>query len=303
MNKRCRPYVDIQMQIQLIRSIFSLSMFLAAAGTGIQCHQIREAAPVELPAMVETMRKVSPEPMATPDPLVARAAKDPLGFLNDCRREYDQGSIRDYTCTFSTQELVNGKITKIQQSRVDFREKPFSVHMQWFQNPPAAKRALFVEGAWNDDQGQPLAWFKPSGSILSLIVPKIQQPIHGKAARATARRSIDQFGFSQTLDLIIEYSERGRDDGVLQLTYRGEGVIDGRPTLVFERRLPYTGEEYPYPDALLRFHVDREWLVPVACFSFADDEEKQLLGSYVITDVKLNVGLGDDDFDVEKIGF
>jgi len=235
--------------------------------------------------------------------LVGLAQSDPLRFLHDCREQYVGRGVRDYACTFITEQRVNGSLSPVQEARVRFREEPFSVDMVFTQNATEAQRALFVENAWKDEQGRALAWFKPAGAVIKLFVPKIKQPVDGPRAKAASRRALNEFGFRRTLDVIIKYTERGRENGELQLEFVGEGAIDGRPTYVFERRLPFTGREEPYPDALLRYHIDQEWLVPTGCFSFADSAGTDLLGSYLLTDVEFNVGLSDDDFDPQKIGF
>ena len=134
-----------------------------------------------------------------------------------------------------------------------------------------------------------------------LFVSHIKQPIHGHRAKAASRRSLDQFGFRRTLELILRYVRRGQQDGTMRLEYVGHGEIGGRPTYVFERRFPFTGDEEPYPDALLRYHIDQEWLVPTGCFSYADDKGTKLLGSYVLTDVEFNVGLEEQHFDPDRI--
>lgn len=228
------------------------------------------------------------------------ARTDPIGFLRLCRARY---RFRDYTCTFVKQELMGKRVTKAQEIAVRFREEPFSVDMQWVKNADQASRALYVENAWKDRRGRELAWFKPAGALIRLIVPRIKQPILGSRAKAASRRSLDQFGFSRTLDLIIKYVEKGRRNDVLELRYVGVGDIKGRSTYVFERFLPYDGREAHYPDNLLRYHIDQEWLIPSACYSYSDREGKKLLGSYVMTDVTFDVGLGDDDFDPSKNDF
>ena len=228
------------------------------------------------------------------------ARNDPIGFLRLCRKRYH---FRDYTCTFVKQELIRNRLTKPQEIAVRFREEPFSVDMVWIKNADHAERALYVENAWKDGKGRELAWFKPAGALIKLIVPKIKQPIFGRRAKAASRRSLDQFGFSRTLDLIIKYVEKGRRNSELELRYAGESSIEGRPTYLFERFLPYDGREEHYPDNLLRYHIDQEWLIPSACFSYADREGKKLLGSYVMTNVTFDVGFDDDDFDPDKIDF
>jgi len=227
------------------------------------------------------------------------ARRDPLGFLKECRDHYNT-TIRDYRCTFVKQERIGDRLTPEEWTDVRFRENPYSVDMKWVRNPGLAARALYVQGKWKNGDEE-LAWVRPSGALVSWM--KLQQPINGALAKKSARRTIDQFGFRNSLDLIIHFSEKAKQAGSLELDYVGRGQVEGRPTFVFDRRLPYTGEDEPYPDRLLRIHIDREWLVPTCCLSYADDDANELLGKYVLKDVDMNPGYGDSDFDPDTIGF
>ncbi len=304
------------MPTRIRRGVQSGAGLLLLAVIGVQCQQSAESlAPRrsmagEASYHAAAVAGVASTPVSTtlasvaPDvSLDALARTDPLAFVRRCRDEYVRRGIRDYTCRFVKQESVADRLGQVEEVSVRFREQPFSVDMQWIKNASSAKRALYVKDAWVDDHGRQLAWFKPKGALLQLFVPKIKQPITGRRAKKAARRSLDQFGFRSTLDLIIKYTERARQNDELILRYVGEGVIEGRATWVFERQLPYTGREEPYPDALLIYHIDQQWLVPTACYSYADPAGLELLGSYVITDVRFDVGLGDDDFDPDKLDF
>lgn len=230
------------------------------------------------------------------------ARTDPVGFAEYCLQQCRQ-NIRDYKCTFIKHEQINHTLLDPQTVEVRFRARPFSVDMQFVKNVRSCSRALYVAGKWRDSDNQDLAWAKPGGAILRALVPRIKQPIHGPRAYKESRRTIDQFGFENTLELIVKYARIAESEGVLDLRYKGHGEIDGRPTYVFERRLPYTGEDKPYPDRILVYHIDQQYLVPTACYSYADDNSTDLLGSYVYRDVQFNVGYQDDDFDPDLIDF
>ncbi len=234
--------------------------------------------------------------------LEAWASHDPLGFLEYCREHY-QSTVQDYACTFVKRECLRGKVRDQQTAVVRFREEPFSVDMTFVENIGECKRALYVEDMWVDDDGNELAWAEPGGAIVRVFISKIQQPIHGPRAKKASRRTIDQFGFGRTLDLVLQYSRKAQQEGVLCLKYVGTGQVDGRPTYVLERMLPYNGSEEPYPDRVLVLHIDQEHLLPTACYSYADEKREVLLGSYVFRDVHLNNGYEDKDFDPEYIGF
>lgn len=274
---------------------------LVAGAVCVQCHQL--AAPAGSPADTIRVERVYAAAVVTgvTDEHEQLASLDPLAFLYRCREHYRR-NYRDYTCTFVKQERIGSRVTPEQVIHVAYREEPFSVNMDWIHNAEEAQEVSYVAGRWPDKNGQDQAWCKPAGAIAKLFISKILQPIHGKRADKASRRTIDQFGFASTLDLIIKYSERSREKGVLDLRYVGRGSTNDRSTYVFERRLPYTGEEEPYPDALLVFHIDTEWLVPTACFSYADKDGEELLGKYVLTDATFNVGLTDTDFGPQTLG-
>ncbi|MBN1343511.1 MAG: DUF1571 domain-containing protein [Phycisphaerae bacterium] len=231
------------------------------------------------------------------DSIDRMAREDPIKLLQEAKRRYGQ-EVVDYTCSFRKQELLDGKITEIQGAKVKFRDKNHSVFMHWVENPGKARRVIYVEGKWNKD-GKPAALCQPEGAIARALLPKIEMAIHGPEAKAASRRSIDQFGFANGLNLILKYSLIAQERGELKLTFVGEGAVDGRASYVFERVLPYTGEGGEYPDRVLVYHLDKETLLPLSCASYADDDKKELLGKYVYSDVQLNVGLSEADFEGE----
>lgn len=230
------------------------------------------------------------------------AQRDALGFLKFCLEKY-KTDIRDYRCTFTKLERILGELKPEQIADVRFRDQPFSVDMTFTKNIADCKRALYVADKWLDDEGNQQAWAKPGGAIVRLLISKILQPIHGSRAKKASRRTIDQFGFGKSFELIIFYCEKAEADDAFSLSYVGQGSIGGRPTYKFERILPYDGDESNYPDHLLVFHIDQETLLPTACYAYSDSAGEQLLGSYIYTDVVLNPGYVADDFDPDIINF
>lgn len=241
------------------------------------------------------------QPEALGDPYRVMAQSDPLGLLRTALDRYER-SVHDYVCTFTKQELVGAQLTTEQVMRVEFREAPFSVDMLWVENADKAKRALYIEGKWTGKNGQRLAVVEPAGAIARLFVDSVKLPIDGAEAQKTARRRIDQFGFRNSLQLIIKFSEMAAERGELKLTYMGEGVVAERPTYVIERRLPYTGDDGLYPDRVLEVHLDQENLLPTCCVAYADEAKTKLLGRYLLTNTQFNVGLTDTDFSEEASG-
>jgi hypothetical protein len=230
------------------------------------------------------------------------ARTDPLGLLQLALQRY-QNSISDYTCVFTKQERIGGVLGKEQQIQVRFREMPFSVFMEWIRNPGDARRVLYVKGLWQNERGDPLAKIEPEGVIARLLVKSVMLPINGPSARAASRRTIDLFGFANAMRLIIDYTQTAIKTDKGGMVYAGEGQVEGRRTWILKRTLAYSGDGGPWPDRILIVHIDSEWLLPVACYTFADDARQIVLARYVFSNVQLNKGLGDADFDAQANGF
>jgi hypothetical protein len=224
------------------------------------------------------------------------ARRDPRGLLRlsgeRCQRE-----IGDFRCLFVKQERINGKLKEVEEIDACYRAAPLSVLMTWRRGADQAKRALFIDGPeFVDSHGQRLARVEPAGTLIRLVVSDVMVPIHDARAREASRRAIDEFGFRSTFEILERVNDLAAARNQLDFRYEGEGAVDGRATVILVRRLPYTGPGGPYPDAKLVLHLDQEWLLPTAVYSYTDPEGHELLGSYVFTQVQLNPGLNEDDF-------
>jgi hypothetical protein len=224
------------------------------------------------------------------------ARRDPRGLLR-LARERCQRETGDFSCLFVKQERINGTLKPVEEIDARYRADPLSVFMTWRRGADQAKRALFIDRQeFVDHQGQRLARVEPAGVLLRLFVSDVMVPIHDARARAVSRRAIDEFGFRSTFEILERVNELAAARNELDFRYEGEGAVDGRVTVILVRRLPCTGPGGPYPDAKLILHLDQEWLLPTAVYSYTDPEGRELLGSYVFAQVQLNPGLGEDDF-------
>lgn len=266
---------------------------------------------VKGPVEGEAIASVVPPPAVPLESLTAEQRMkrhlqtNPLDALKTMLADYER-EIHDYRCTFIKKERVNGSLRDEQVMVAKFKEDPFSVHLNWTElGGSLAQQAVFVEGKWTGDDGERLAQVQPAGKLLQLVANRVPQDIAGSAAKRASRKFIDSFGVANSLRMIIEFSEKAYKQGELDLRYVGEGEIAGRPTFVIERRLPFTAEDGAYPDALLIVHIDQEYGLPAAAMAYSSDvqTEDTLLGSYLWTDLELNVGLTAADFEPETNGF
>lgn len=255
------------------------------------------AQPMDPPVVLA--ESAAPVTLAAASPraaLVEMARRNPEALPKLALEQYD-GRVDDYTCVFWKQERIDGKLRKLEKIRVSYRDEPVSVFMRWEQNADQVKRALFVDHpSFVNDKGEKIAKVEPAGAIIRLLVSEVELPIHGERAREASRSTMDRFGFRRMLELLLADNALASRQGVLDFRYEGEGEIDGRPTYVLVRYLPYEGEDGLFQNAKMTMHIDQEWLLPTAVYCYADKEGRTLLSSYVFTDVKLNPGLTDQDF-------
>ena len=82
----------------------------------------------------------------------ALAETDPTAFLEACIRRYDR-EVKGYHCTLHKQERLEGKLQPSEVIDVDFREKPFSVLMDWrkgrdWPKRPSTSKARITTRYW-----------------------------------------------------------------------------------------------------------------------------------------------------------
>lgn len=276
--------------------IFQCQQALSERNTAQQASPSPKNAPDPGMAYAAPVREV-PAVTLTPEQL---AAQDPIAFFEAAIEQYDR-SVRDYTCTFTKQELIGDEMSEEQVMRAMFREKPYSVRLEWIKNPDKANRVLYVADRWVED-GKQMAVVEP-GAIARLFVSYVMRPIHGPDAAKSSRRSIDQFGVRNSMVLTVKYAKIAKARGVLEkFEFVGNGKVAGRDTLIFERRLPYTGERGAWPDRTLIVHLDKEHRLPTLCEAYADVERNQLLGRYQFTDIQINPNLADSVFTTHGMG-
>ncbi|MBI5863725.1 MAG: DUF1571 domain-containing protein [Planctomycetes bacterium] len=255
---------------------------------------VSEAAPAILAATATITP--APAPRMTHEQVMDLAKSDPEAVWRLGIERYDR-EIKEYSCTFVKQEFVGGKLKGEETIDVRFRDQPQSVFMFWKAGTDRVKRALYVDSpSFRDGKGQKVAKIEPAGAVIRLLVSEVEMPIHGKDAKEASRRAIDEFGFRNTYKILERYNLIAAEKVQLEYRFEAEDKIDGRPTYRFARYLPYKGEKGEYPDAKMILHIDQEWLLPTAVYSYADREGKKLLGSYIYKNIKLNPGFTDQDF-------
>ncbi len=215
--------------------------------------------------------------------IVALAKNDHIALLEMAVERYDR-TIRDYSGTFIKQERIKGELGPVQVIAFKFRQEPFSLFMEWKENPLGADRLLYVEGQ-NDDK----MLVHPTGLLKWLKCLKLSS--NGKQARKSTLRPCEKFGFRRNMLEALKVYRLAKKNAELTIKSWGPETIDGREYLILERTLP---EKKGYPTARLVVRLDMEYILPVQITCY--DWEGNLISRYTFGDLKFNTNLTDRDF-------
>jgi len=217
----------------------------------------------------------APPPVTAP-PAEPEAFAEPLRLVADARRAWSH--VDDYTCVLVRRERVGGGLRPEEVMLMKVRREPFSVYLRWAA-PRAAdgQEACYVAGRHDGKMRVRAAGLLGATGFVSLAPDDAR-------ARAHSRHAITEAGVGQLVERLGREWEAGRNRPARVRVAAAE--CDGRPC----RRV-----EVAWPDgARCVAHFDRETHLPVRAEWYDRDELRE---ADAYTKVRLNVGLGDGDFD------
>ncbi len=208
-----------------------------------------------------------------------------------------RNDIKDYSATMIKHERISGKLNDPEYMFIKVRHEPFSVYL-YFLGPDRIKgqEVLYVEGKNNGNLlGHGVGIKKIAGTVPL-------QPT-GAMAMAGQRYPITEIGIYMLTRRLVEVGELDMKYGECDVKFfRGAKINVGNV------KRAVTGIEvvHPVPRKNFRFNVarifvDDELKIPVRYESYDWPEKPggppQLLEEYTYTDLKLNNGFTDADFD------
>ena len=214
-----------------------------------------------------------------------------------------QKDVADYECvlikrervgnTLNDEEWMQAKVRcrKVEDGRIT---TPLSVYLK-FLKPEAVKgqEVLWVEGKNN---GKLLGH---QGGRLGKLTPSVWLDPHGPIAMRGNRYPITEAGIENLVVKLLEKGNRDRKRDECEVKFYEDAKINKRPSLLIEVKHPTAR---PYFDFhIAQIYIDKELNVPVRYAAYtwpeAAGEKPLLLEEYTYVNMKLNVGLTDDDFD------
>jgi len=212
-----------------------------------------------------------------------------------------RNNVKDYSCTMVKRERVNGKLGEQEFMFLKIRHEPFSVYM-YFLYPERIKgqEALYVAGKNNGNLlGHGVGIRKIAGTVPLLPT--------GAMAMAGQRYPITEIGMYNLTKRLVEVGTKDRNFGECEVKFFSGAKINKRLATCIQVVHPVPRRNFTFNMA--KIFVDEELNLPVR-YEAWDWPEKAggpplLMEEYTYTDIKLNNGFTDADFDENnpKYGF
>lgn len=211
------------------------------------------------------------------------APPDAGDLITRAVRRFD--ALNDYTCVLTREELIGDKLVRQENIIYKFR-KPFSVYMKWTTGKEKGIEVIFPKPGRQDRLVAHLGKF----NIINFTLDP-----SGRLATKNSRHSILESPMGYLLARVKENYELSKKRGEGQISYAGEELVNGRRTHLFTGKFPETGGYYGSV-VLLNFYAENSLPARVAVYG----PDGRLLEKYEYSELKVNAGLSDSDFDPEN---
>jgi hypothetical protein len=287
--------------LRLIASLFGMEVVcLCLVGSAFGGEDPQRAREGLREPLMRLAKRVEPSDIAKAqhplDPALA-VARDGLTHI--------RANVRDYSCTLVKQERINGELNEPEYMYAEVRNRkvengkvvtPLSVYM-YFLKPESIKgrEVMYVEGRNN---GKLVAheanflrnlgnvWLAPDGAI----------------AMRGQLYPITEVGIENLVLKLIERGEKERSLGQCNVEFIRNAKINGRPCTVLQ--ITHPDKKPCYEFNIAQVFIDDELNVPIRYAAYAwpskPGGKPEVIECYTYLNLKLNVGLTEDDFNHEK---
>lgn len=271
----------------------------APAGTVEPVHRVANAAAGQTQQPTQVAARIA-EPAApgAPFDLEQKPGEHPLMPALRMAQEAVQhidDNVRDYSAILRKQERIDGELQEEEIAFVKVRNQPFNVHM-FFLSPNKGRECLYVPGP-NGEKG--ILHARDSGFRRKLGVFELDPD--GRLAMAGQKYPITKLGLRNLTTELIAVASNDVNYGECEVRTL-QTTMNKRPVTVIE-------VVHPTPRKNFRFHkaqvfIDNELRLPVRYAAYlwpqTPGEAPPLEEVYTYTDIKINNGFTDADFDRTK---
>ncbi len=262
-----------------------------------------QAVDIPLPSVNTKEMSKDAQKMLTEDDKVMR-------FLEECYKSYPQVVTTGYKTILTKREWVDGQGTKPNPQEVievDFREKPFSVFLEWKKGFYRARRSLYVEGQNLDPRTKKSMMWTRTYNKWSWLELKLQLAVDSELVKASGRYTIDKFGVQWGLKRVLRTWRQRHKEGNLNAKFDKTvklAEVGNRPCYRIYRKIPSDRpEEDGILEVILYVDVERKLQVGTILKGIRGNKTDALIGQYFFNIVELNPTYEEDDprFSVARI--
>jgi hypothetical protein len=236
------------------------------------------------------IKGINEERTSPMDPVLL-LARDSLNHISE--------TITDYTATLTRQERIGDLLSEPNRLRAKIRNElenqPLSVYIHFTQ--PASVRGREV--IWVAGENENNITAHEGNGVLNQF--RVIQPHDGFIAMMGSRYSIAETGIQRLMEKLIQHALHDREYGECEVQLsevQSAGVACRRIRVVH----PFEREHFIFH--IVEVDIDLQRNIPVRLASWmwpeTDGGEPPLAEEYIYTDIKLNVGLTNDDFNPDS---
>ncbi|WP_235963882.1 DUF1571 domain-containing protein [Tautonia rosea] len=221
-------------------------------------------------------------------------SSDPIDYAKAALAESKErfASVRDYTCTFIKRERIQGRLSGYEVMSMKARTSPKSVYFK-FKQPKAGREAIYVDGR---NRGKAIVHDVGFNKFLAGTLHL--DPLSRRAMDGN-RHPITEAGLGFMIDTLTEGWNREMNPRDSEVTIRETVLVNKRPSMMIICKHRNRQPHFVFHE--VRLYIDHELGLPTRFEAYdwpaGEDQPAPLLEEYIYSDLKINVGLSDADFD------
>jgi len=198
-------------------------------------------------------------------------------------------AMTDYTCKLDKRVRQGGILYEDLSIAVKYK-KPKHYYFRWEQGSAKGREVIFVSGKYNDR-----IVAHPGGKMRFLT---LHLDPRGRLAMRANRHSLQNSGMEKIIELIDSDYNLAQEKGIDAIRCTGEDNLDGLAVWIIEGIFPPNQGFYAHK-VLISIAKTIRLPVKISIFDWSGD----LIEEYVFRDLRINVGLTEDDFNPGNPGY
>jgi uncharacterized protein DUF1571 len=200
--------------------------------------------------------------------------------------------VKDYTATFTVQELVDDEMQPIETIYVKERESPRCAYLKWLAGRHKGREAIICEHRYDGKLKV------REGSGVTRLLGTFSLDPHGSLAMKGNRHPVTEAGVFHPIALIErDFARAAKQPGDdVRIEGPEKQTVEDQPSLCWTATR--SGEQPAYYAPKSHVCLHETLLLPTLVETW--DSRSRLVERYTWSDFATNVGLTDADFDVEN---